>query len=37
MVYFKLIFIMTDVGNLDKKLKGYFKLSFSKEGNIDAV
>jgi len=37
--YFKLSFIVGDVGNLDIKLEDYFKLSFimTKMGNLDAM
>jgi hypothetical protein len=39
MVYFKLFFMMTDVGNLNTKLQSYFKLSFitTNVGNLDTM
>jgi hypothetical protein len=36
-LYIKLCFVITDVGNLDTKLEGYFKLSFitAMASNLD--
>ena len=37
--YFKLSFIIIDLGNLDAKSEGYFKFYFimTKMGNLDAM